>query len=421
VKHCVRLCLLAAILAGAAAPAAAQGRMPRRSHVPIEGGIAPGLADEFLKDRLQQAQAAAELERVLADLVEHPGQLGIGPREQEALRNALREAGGQPAKALADPEVRRILAEVAQKRGERFDISEADRRRLEELARRFIDPAELQLTPDKTGDAADPGPAKESRPAGDTLPIGPPPSADPPAGPVAAPEPPNPAVAERLRDIADALADSPLGESPAFRRMVASIERVKKPESPDFVTWDRRLTQLEDRFGSLRTRLPSVSWPKAEPTPSTPAGLVSAALPMPDSGPEGGQEIVLVCLASVTAGFVAWGMLRRRGLLGWSAADRGRALGPWPVRPEAVGTRHDLVRAFEYLAVLRLGPAARSQNHREIAERLGAADVRQRGAAERLAALYEQARYAPPEEELPTEDLAAARAALTHLAGAAAP
>jgi hypothetical protein len=91
------------------------------------------------------------------------------------------------------------------------------------------------------------------------------------------------------------------------------------------------------------------------------------------------------------------------------------------VQPAAVGTRYDLVRAFEYLALLRLGPAARHQNHLEIAAALGAADAGRRGAAERLASLYEQARYAPRDEDLPAVDLALARAALSLLAGGSAP
>jgi hypothetical protein len=84
-----------------------------------------------------------------------------------------------------------------------------------------------------------------------------------------------------------------------------------------------------------------------------------------------------------------------------------------------VRTRDELVRAFEYLALLRLGPAARHRNHREIAADLGAGGPRS-AAAERLAGLYEQARYAPPDEVLPDADLAAARADLCLLAGVAA-
>jgi hypothetical protein len=80
------------------------------------------------------------------------------------------------------------------------------------------------------------------------------------------------------------------------------------------------------------------------------------------------------------------------------------------VRPDLVASRGDLVKAFEHLACLRLGEPALRQNHLELGDRLGAAG---------LARLYEQARYAPPEEPLPAADLAAARRDLCRLAGVA--
>jgi hypothetical protein len=90
-----------------------------------------------------------------------------------------------------------------------------------------------------------------------------------------------------------------------------------------------------------------------------------------------------------------------------------------------VATRQDLVRAFEYLALLVLGPAARACHHLDLAALLGERapvlnpDVR-RGAASALARLYEQARYAPGDEPLGEDDLAAARRDLCLLAGVAA-
>ena len=46
--------------------------------------------------------------------------------------------------------------------------------------------------------------------------------------------------------------------------------------------------------------------------------------------------------------------------------------------------------------------------------------ARQQAAAERLARLYEQAKYAPPEEPLTEAELADARGDLSYLAGVAA-
>jgi hypothetical protein len=121
-------------------------------------------------------------------------------------------------------------------------------------------------------------------------------------------------------------------------------------------------------------------------------------------------------------------MLAVFALLAWKSrgwfrdpAEAGTtpALGPWPVAPDRVGSREELVRAFEYLALLRLGWAARSRNHLEVADQLGVAGGaggERREAAGQLARLYERARYAPEDAPLSEADLAAARRDLTLLA-----
>ena len=95
-------------------------------------------------------------------------------------------------------------------------------------------------------------------------------------------------------------------------------------------------------------------------------------------------------------------------------------LGPWPVDPAKVATRQDLVRAFEYLALLKLGRTARSWNHLEMAAGLagnpGEPADKRRQAADHLAVLYERARYAPGDEPLADEDVNAARRHLCLLA-----
>jgi hypothetical protein len=101
-----------------------------------------------------------------------------------------------------------------------------------------------------------------------------------------------------------------------------------------------------------------------------------------------------------------------------------RQLGPWPVDPTHVRTPAELIQAFEYLSLLRLGPDARSWNHRAIAAHLGARsseDQRWRLAAEELASLYERARYAPAVDSLPADALVCARRDLCLLAGVAIP
>jgi hypothetical protein len=431
-KQRLRLSLVVAGLVCAAAPAPAQTGRMRLSHVPIEGGISPGAADAFLQGRLRDAQTTADLERLIAELAKHPEKLGIDNGEdQRKLRQAIISAGGKPERLLDDPDLRRIIGEAAQRRAEQFDLGAEDRQRLEDLARRFglREPGRSDADPPggsgpKAAGASPGGSASPAPPSEAGAPAAPgPPSDPPPPGPPPPPPPPpaNSAMNDHLRDIADALADSPLAESPAFRRMVASLGRVRTPESAaGFTSWDRRLEQWQERFADVGSRMPKFSWSKGDAAPRGAAGRAPAGPVVPAETTGGGTEVVFLALGAATAGLIAWGLLRRRGLLGPDGAGVGWRLGPWPVRPEAVATRDELVRAFEYLALLRLGPAARSRNHRDIAAGLGAEDEARRPAAERLAGLYEQARYAPPDEALPDADLADARAALSLLAGVAA-
>jgi hypothetical protein len=95
-------------------------------------------------------------------------------------------------------------------------------------------------------------------------------------------------------------------------------------------------------------------------------------------------------------------------------------LGPWPVTPEEVRSPEELIQAFEYLSLLKIGAKARSWNHRLIAAELGGKESERRRMAGHLATLYEQARYAPHVDLLPEHALQAARRELASLAGVSA-
>jgi hypothetical protein len=365
--------------------------------------------------------------------------LGINNAEdQEALVQALKKAGGQPEKMLEDPNVRRIVGEAADKLEKDRSLTDEDRQRYKEYARRFLpstaptppDPTQPDppgTNPDGSPPAKPPDPTKPpegTKPpsvapppevGGSTIPIEPQPPPSPPSLPQKSP------MNERLRDIAESLADSGLADSPAFRRMIMNLDRVKAPEAPGIGRWNGRLDQFEDRFIRLGNRLPNLSLRKLDFSRRDPGGRVIPPSADPTAATGSASQTVFVMLAAAAVGLLAWGLLRRQGLLVLRRADgSGWRLGPWPVRPEAVRTRDELVRAFEYLALLLLGPAARSRNHREIAAGLGEHSMAHEAAAERLAGLYEQARYAPPHDPLPDADLAAARADLCLLAGVAA-
>jgi hypothetical protein len=156
--------------------------------------------------------------------------------------------------------------------------------------------------------------------------------------------------------------------------------------------------------------LPGMSMPQAPPV--SPRSLADA-----------GKAVVWA------AGLVLLAVLLWRAGGGWfDRLAEARAaewrLGPWPVRPEAVSTRGELVRAFEHLALLSLGRPARTRHHLDLAEGIGAQPSldpeRRRDAAKALARLYERARYAPENDPLPDADLERARRELCYLAGVSA-
>jgi hypothetical protein len=181
--------------------------------------------------------------------------------------------------------------------------------------------------------------------------------------------------------------------------------------------WDLALPDLG------RLKLPTPSLPRPElnlDLPHLDLGGPSLGGGLPDVGAVGvaaGQGLLWAVLAALVA-VLLW-RLGARAAWQRRGAPAGWQLGPWPVDPAHIATRADLVRAFEYLALLRLGPGARAWNHCEIAGQLGGRDSARGHAAGELASLYEQARYAPDDEPLAPADLDAARRNLCLLAGVA--
>jgi hypothetical protein len=111
-----------------------------------------------------------------------------------------------------------------------------------------------------------------------------------------------------------------------------------------------------------------------------------------------------------------WKFLPQLRNLGQIKSQTVRALGGWPVDPRKVSTRAEVVKAFEFLSLLRLGLDVRTWNHLDIATALGR-EARDRPAAECLAQVYEFARYTPDDERLSEAKMVAARRDLCLLAG----
>lgn len=155
--------------------------------------------------------------------------------------------------------------------------------------------------------------------------------------------------------------------------------------------------------------------------PSVGGSLPSLSLSSGGSLGKGLLIVVIIIIAGVAIFFVV------RLVRDWIPAEllaRWR-LGPWPVQPGEVSTRGELIQAFEYLALLKLGRSAGAAHHKSIANRLASPQAdpftaNRAMAAEELGDLYEQARYAPPDEDLSPHQLAAARTDLCLLAGVSA-
>lgn len=218
-----------------------------------------------------------------------------------------------------------------------------------------------------------------------------------------------------------------LNDSPALRDMLRDLGRFSMNGAGPNPGIDTRLAELTDsverntswlqKVGSLfeDVQLPSMPHMSAPSVPNVGVPAVGVPGNVRGEGIRTAAGIAVWLLVAAVVGLMLWKLLGGRR---WSrragAADAWR-LGPWPVRPEAVTTREELVRGFEYLSLLRLGVVARAWNHRAIADHLGG------DAAQSLAEVYEKARYAPADEPLSAESIAAARRDLCLLAGVAVP
>lgn len=375
---------------------------PPDSHAPVPpsaGGLSPS---ELLARKLAEVQAGDVMQRVLKN------PLAVNPKLLEQLRD--------------DPKANDILRRLRDGDPE-----------LMALAQRLIasDPRFQYLPPDVIRDllpklatrygAEGPFPDQDSE-------------LDPRRPPIVLPPPAErermarQAYAERINDLLrdfklDGVASS-LQESSQFRDVLRDLAKSGAAASVGSTegllsTLERLDGWLKDAKRLLPKRLPASLANLRFHAPAVTArlpdfSLGTSGLPSPSSvlspdGWTGAVAGVIVVLAALTI----WRLAVRRP----RPTVNGRwRLGPWPVDPRAVATRDDLIRAFEYLALLRLGPQAQHWHHRQVAERL-AATSGDPEAVTLLAELYERARYAPDDRSTAWES---GQAALNRLAGTAA-
>jgi hypothetical protein len=212
-------------------------------------------------------------------------------------------------------------------------------------------------------------------------------------------------LGEHLEDLAEHVEDSP-----ALRRLLRELGEGLTANGngqgldQDLVAWSRWARQARDFLEPVTGPLSEIEMPRLN------LGGGNLGVPrVSDADRAAAAWPVLAWI--ILIGLVVWavwkmGAPQLRALPGEAAWQ----LGGWPVPPEAVANRRQLIETFEYLSLLRFGLPARCWNHREVARQLGSAP------AERLAHLYEQARYAPEEEPLSGEELARARRDLAELA-----
>jgi hypothetical protein len=442
-------------------PVSPDERSQSHAHVPPPVGTL-GEAQQLLDQRLRRARDVAELQKALQD-----------PELQKRLRDLA-----------SDPDFLKKNQEFLEKNKDLIDQlgkkgqPDVNDPRWRDLARRFLEqqgnrpPAEGGLSPEQLkaledalkrfGPGPNPGngrpPGNDGLPNDNANPNGPPRPPMPPTPDENHPGPPNPPLPDRplptpaqeeqaakfekrLHDAADRFArfDPTLKQSDAFKKLTQDLNHTFTPhgDSLDPLAKGKgAMDQLDPLGKSLqldkltknvpkldKSWLPSLSgkWQPKLPSIDEPKG---PSLPSAGTVAEGGNglglflTVALVVVLAVVALRLLWWNRERLARL---REARG-VLGPWPVDPAAVRTRDELVRAFEYLSLLLLGPDARHWHHLEIAGRLGSRGRTPEAprAAEELAGLYEHARYAPPDEALPDAELAAARRDLCLLAGAGA-
>jgi hypothetical protein len=217
--------------------------------------------------------------------------------------------------------------------------------------------------------------------------------------------------------------DSPVGKN--WRDGLNQVARklTPDPDNADAASAGAGLSRYVPRLGDYVPRGLGRVFGNAR-MPSLPRTTSLPGLPRPSAPSPPSKDTGVFLLWLLAAGVML--------LLLWKAGvwyqhrpeGDGWRLGPWPVAPGEVSTRAELVRAFEYLALLCLGRAARSRHHLDLAAQLAARPAAdppgQQDAAAHLARLYEQARYAPGDEPLPPEEIHRARRELCLLAGVAA-
>ena len=415
------VCILALQTAASAQPTRDYEQSPNRDDV--DPHISISNPNESLRSRLGDLHQLSETEKLLLRLAHDPNLL---PKDlQDELRENVKKHPELVNKAAEQLRSNPALLAELQKSREGTKLNEEQERFVRELiqAKQPQMPQPGRPTPDAP--PRNPESTSSAPGAGNDQPS----AASPPE-----PKPPEPEKAndylarqvDKLAAVFNKLGDDK--DAMLFRSLARSLAR---PDFLDSAINDGKLAQmvrrLEDNFRKLNLEqvssgdwaglfkdwsLPDLPWPDF--SSSGESGTVGLRESKRESQPISPLFWAGLLLLLV---LILWKGKQILGVKADNPADRWH-LGPWPVSPDHVSSRGDLVKAFEYLAFLLLGRAAQPRNHLALAAALaGTGDAPRQAAANRLAHLYEQARYAPEADLLPEVELASARHDLAMLAG----
>ena len=433
-----------------AAVAHAQGGRKRpsaSSHIILPWDVGDREAFEGqLADRLRRARDLSTTQGLLEKVLKDPKAFGLDNKTLLKMAADLARQQGKKGFDPNDPKWRELMQRVGPKIEQNKDIT---REQIEAFKRIAGDMKLPPSDPDVKNDKADGSDKPPMPPDGTDKPPMPPGGSDKPPGPpdtagpapAVPPAPPSPSQRPEPRQAKSGswlsrqlgkLRDSG-GFSGKARRLFGGLFGGRGGMSRYTSGLSREASQLRSRLlpdmGGLKPGGMLRGFGKALPSnlrlPSRGDLTPSARLPSLSASAEGVGGGLAILAIVCGLGFLGWLLWTGRfDARRWGqGGEKPWKLGPWPLPPAAVQTRADVVKAFEYLAMLLLGRKAVPANHLEIADQLAAASGdsgQRRLAAAELATLYEHARYAPPDESLSADEVTSARRDLSLLAGVSA-
>ncbi|MFQ3593445.1 MAG: hypothetical protein SNJ82_09715, partial [Gemmataceae bacterium] len=379
------------------------------------------------KERLNDLLRDSEMQKLVESLLKDPEFLDslrsqLSPEKLKEIGQRLQN-GQTLAELRHDPELHRLLRDSLEK----ARLNPKQRELVQQWTEKKLPLAPPPDSPPISGPPPFP-PRPPFGPRGgpsEWLPPPLPPLPPPPTPPLPSPSPSlldnTPQwLRERLREwnneINKMIRSDPEGWRDFFKRLAENKQGGEKIVQGTLQT-ARGMSKLFPKVDNL---LPRGLIPSALPK----VGLPRQGLAMLPSVPALGS-IPQGLLLLVVGGFIVVLLWRSASWLqARIEAQRGEwRLGPWPVSIAAIRKREQLVQAFEYLALLRLGRSARTRHHRDLATHLAQLpdlDSENRtAAAHELAELYALARYAPEGHNLSEAEYEQARRNLQRLAGEA--